>query len=89
LSPYVISNLKIITGNFNYTLYSLDIFSYLFVDKISLSDITGRSISYEYTLLEINNNYDQPTQKKYFIIQSKKIKSDFGLTEISSGVIYT
>ena len=86
LNPYIINNLSIITVDFNYTLYSLDNFTHYFIEK---SDITNNNISYEFTLLEINNKYDNPTQKNYFIIQSKKINNDFGLTSLSSDIIYT
>lgn len=86
LNQYVIQNLRIINGDFNYTLYSLDVFKFLFFDKKS---ITESNINYDYSLLEIYDKSDQPVYIKYFIIQSKKIKNEFDLISISSEIIYS
>jgi len=71
LNQYVIQNLRIINGDFNYTLYSLDVFKILLFEKKQKS-ITESNINYEYTLLEFYDKSDQPVYIKYFIIQSKK-----------------
>jgi hypothetical protein len=86
LNQYVIQNLRIINGDFNYTLYSLDVFKFLLFEKKS---ITKSNINYEYTLLEIYDKSDQPVYIKYFIIQSKKINYEFDLISLSSEIIYS
>jgi hypothetical protein len=91
LNPYIINNLRIITGDSNYTLYSLDRFSYLLFDKSCLTaqqQQQQKNVDYKFTLLEINDRFDQPTKKEYFIMQRKIINYDLGLTEIYSDIIY-
>jgi hypothetical protein len=85
LDQYVIKNLRIINGDFNYTLYSLDVFNFLLFEK----SILKNNINYEYTLLEIYDKSDQPVNIKYFIIQSKKINYEFDLISLSSEIIYS
>lgn len=86
LNQYVIQNLRIINGAYNYTLYSLDVFKFLLFEKKS---ITESNINYEYTLLEIYDNYEKPVYIKYLIIQSKKMNYDLDLISLSSEIIYS
>jgi hypothetical protein len=85
LNQYVIKKLRIINGDYNYTLYSLDVLKFLLFEK----SITGSNINYEYTLLEIYDKYDQPVYINYFIIQSKKINYNLDLISLSSEIIYS
>ena len=85
LDQYVIKNLRIINGDFNYTLYSLDVFNFWLFEK----SILKNNINSEYTLLEIYDKSDQPVNIKYFIIQSKKINYEFDLISLSSEIIYS
>jgi hypothetical protein len=79
LNQYVIQNLRVFNGDFNYTLYSLDFFNFILWKKNINS----------YSLLEIYDKPDQPVYIKYFIIQSIKINFEFDLIRISSEIIYS
>jgi hypothetical protein len=57
--------------------------------KKTKKSITESNINYEYSLLEIYDKSDQPMHIKYFIIQSKKISSEFDLVSLSSQRIYS
>ena len=67
LNPYIISNLEIISGDFNYTLYSLNKFTHFFIKK---NVICNNNVNYEFTLLELNDKFSYTTQKNYFILQN-------------------